>query len=276
MDYAHRVEPGEKIGLGDYDPGDTHGISRDKAEKKLEKLNERLTELQEIHYAAACNGILIVLQALDTGGKDGTIRHVMAQFNPAGCRVESFKVPTPQELAHDFLWRIHRATPPTSGITIFNRSHYEDVLVTRVHKLVPKETWQRRYEQINNFEALLAGSGTIVMKFFLHISKEEQRERLLAREKDKDKAWKLSASDWPEHELYDAYTGAYEDALARCSTDHAPWYVVPSDHKWFRNLAIARVIVDTMEQYQHSWQQELERRGKEALTEIARAKEGVR
>lgn len=268
MAYAHKVLPGQMVKLADYDPGDTAGLNHDGAEGELEDLNGRLTDLQGIHYAAGQNAVLIVLQALDTGGKDGTIKHVMAQFNPASCRVESFKAPTPEDLAHDFLWRIHRVTPPKGSIAIFNRSHYEDVLVVRVHKIAPEQVWQRRYEEINNFERLLADSGAIIMKFFLHISKGEQRERLLARENDKDKAWKLSASDWPEHELYDSYTAAYEDALTRCSTAYAPWYIVPADHKWFRNLAVARVIADTLEPFREQWQAELERRGEEALAAI--------
>ncbi len=275
MSYAYKVKPDQKIKLSDYDPDDTGGIKHKEAGKEMDKLNGRLAELQESQYAAAKNAVLIVLQAPDTGGKDGTIKHVMAPFNPTSCRVEPFKQPTPDELAHDFLWRVHRVTPPKGSIAIFNRSHYEDVLVARVHKLVPEDVWRRRYEEINNFESLLAASGTIIIKFFLHISKEEQRERLLAREDDKDKAWKLSASDWAEHALYDSYMAAYEDALARCSTAHAPWYIVPANHKWFRNLAVAQTIADTLDPYEVAWRKELEQRGKEALaaSEAAR-KEG--
>jgi len=274
VSYAYKVKPGEKIKLSDYDPDDHGGVKHDDAGDELESLNERLTALQEAQYAAGKNAVLIVLQAPDTGGKDGTISHVMAQFNPAGCRVESFKTPTPEELAHDFLWRVHRVTPPTGAIAIFNRSHYEQVLVVRVHKLEPEKVWQRHFEEINNFESLLADSGTIIMKFFLHITKEEQRKRLLAREDDKDKSWKLSASDWPEHELFDDYIAAYEDALTRCSTAHAPWYIVPSNHKWFRNLAVARTIADTLDPYKKAWREELEKRGKEALAASKAAREG--
>ncbi len=272
MPYAYKVKPGQKIKLPDYDPDDTGKVSHGEAKDELKSLNERLTTLQEAQYAAGQNAVLIVLQAIDTGGKDGTISHVMAQFNPAGCRVEPFKAPTPDELAHDFLWRIHRVTPPKGNIAIFNRSHYEDVLVARVHKLVSKDTWEKRYEEINNFESLLAASGTIIMKFFLYISKEEQRERLLAREDDKDKAWKLSASDWPEHERYDDYTAAYEDALSRCATAHAPWYIVPADHKWFRDLAVAQTIADTLDPYTAAWHEELQQRGKEALAASKKAR----
>ncbi|HZS90100.1 MAG TPA: PPK2 family polyphosphate kinase [Chloroflexota bacterium] len=262
---THRVEPGHKVHLGDIDPGDTRGVERADAEARLSALNAELTDLQEVHYAAGHNAILIVLQGLDTAGKDGTIKHVMAQFNPAGCRVETFKVPTPEEQAHDFLWRCHRVTPAQGTITIFNRSHYEDVLVVRVHKLAPKATWEKRYAHINNFEHLLVDSGTIVLKFFLYISRDEQRRRLIAREQDTDKAWKLSVSDWSEHALYEQYIEAYEDALSRCSTEHAPWYIVPADHKWLRNLAVAQTIVDVMDPYRRVWREELEQLGRERL-----------
>ncbi len=265
MSYAYKVTPGQKVKLSDYDPEDTGGVKHDKAKDELADLNERLTTLQDMHYAAGQSAVLMVLQAPDTGGKDGTISHVMAQFNPAGCRVESFKTPTSEELAHDFLWRVHKVTPSKGDITIFNRSHYEQVLVVRVHELEPEKVWQRHYEQINNFESLLADSETIIMKFFLHISKDEQRKRLRAREDDKDKTWKLSASDWPEHALFDDYIAAYEDALSRCSTDHAPWYIVPANHKWFRDLAVARAIVDTLESHKETWREELRKRGTEAL-----------
>jgi PPK2 family polyphosphate:nucleotide phosphotransferase len=257
----HRVEPGKKVHLKDVDPDDTGKVSREKAESRTERLNNQLTELQEMLYAAADSSVLIVLQGLDTAGKDGTIRHVMGAFNPNGCRVESFKVPTPAEAAHDFLWRIHLATPARGMITIFNRSHYEDVLVTRVHKLIPKHVWEQRYEQINEFEELLAESNTLILKFFLYISKDEQRARLEAREADRAKAWKLSAADWPEHELYDDYIEVYEDALNRCSTKHAPWFVVPANHKWSRNLAVAQTIAEALEPRRKVWQKALEERG---------------
>ncbi len=273
MALARRVEPGKRISLREIDPGDTGGVARSDADARVLQLNEQLTALQEMQFAAADTSILIVLQSLDTAGKDGTIQHVMAAFNPAGCRVEPFKVPTPEEAAHDFLWRVHRVTPPLGMISIFNRSHYEDVLVPRVHKLVPRSVWERRYTHINNFEALLAGSDTTIIKFFLHISKEEQRARLLAREADKDKAWKLSTADWPEHELYDRYVEAYEDALSACSTDHAPWHVVPANHKWFRNLAVAQTIVDMLESRRHAWHAALEERGKAQLAARAAQRE---
>jgi PPK2 family polyphosphate:nucleotide phosphotransferase len=265
MKYVHAVEPGESVSLRDLDPGDTGSIDRKHAEEIAGKLEDTLDTLQESLYAADQNSVLVVLQGLDTAGKDGTVSHVMAHFNPSGCRVESFKVPTALELAHDFLWRAHAVTPARGTLSIFNRSYYEDVLAVRVHKLVPRSQWEKRYEQINHFESLLAASGTVILKFFLHISKEEQAERLRARETDPMKAWKLSTSDWPEHALYDEYTGAYEDALTRCSTDIAPWYIVPADHKWFRNLAVAHTIVSVLEPYADRWRSETVRRGKANL-----------
>jgi PPK2 family polyphosphate:nucleotide phosphotransferase len=262
MELVYKVKPGEKINLRDFDTGQTHRVDRAAADARLASLNEQLTTIQEAHYAAGQNGILIVLQGLDTAGKDGTIRHVMTNFNPASCRVYSFKVPTSDESAHDFLWRIHKATPPMGSIAVFNRSHYEDVLVTRVHKLVSEQIIEARYQHINDFEKLLVETGTIVLKFFLFISKNEQRNRLLAREADRDKAWKLSASDWPEHELYDHYLTAYEQTLSQCSTKYAPWYVVPSDKKWYRNLAVAQTIADVIQPYKDDWERDLKERGK--------------
>jgi PPK2 family polyphosphate:nucleotide phosphotransferase len=269
MAHAHRVEPGTRVRLRHYNSAEMGGLTRIEGDEELRRLGAKLTELQEMHYAAGHNGILIVLQALDTGGKDGTINHVMTYFNPAVCWVKSFGVPTENELAHDFLWRCHRATPPRGMISVFNRSYYEDVLVARVHGLVPRKVWQGRYEHINNFESLLADAGTTIIKFFLHISKAEQRNRLLAREEDRDKRWKLSMSDWPEHELYDRYIEAYEDALSRCATEHAPWYVVPADHKWYRNLAVAETLVDLLEPCRKQWRRELEQRGRRQLAVIA-------
>ncbi len=265
MAYAFRVKPGETVHLSDYDPHYKGDMKRADADKEVVKLNERLGALQEWLYAAEHNSVLIVLQGVDTAGKDGTVSHVMASFNPTGCRVESFKVPTPEEAGHDFLWRVHRVTPLRGSIAIFNRSHYEDVLVARVHDLIPKEVWEKRYDQINNFETLLADAGTIVLKFFLYISKDEQAARLKAREKDADKAWKLSDSDWPEHARYDAYVKAYEDVLSRCSTAHAPWYVVPADHKWYRNLAVAEAVVATLEEHADAWRRDVFERGKRNL-----------
>ena len=274
MALAQRVKPGKDVSLAEVDPGSTGGITKSDAEARLAALGQRLAALQEMQYAAGQQAILIVLQGLDTAGKDGTIRRVMAQFNPAGCRVEAFKVPTANERAHDFLWRIHAVTPRLGEIAIFNRSHYEDILAVRVQNLAQEAVWASRYEQINAFESLLSASGTIVIKFFLHVSKQEQRDRLLAREADKDKAWKLSSSDWPTHALYSRYIEAYEGVLGRCSTESAPWYIVPADHKWFRNLAVAQAIVDLLEPYAPGWKAALETRGAAQLA--ARAVERAR
>ncbi len=220
-------------------------------------------KLQELLSAASEQRVLIVLQGRDTSGKDGTIRVVMGPLNSLGCNVASFKVPTSHELSHDFLWRIHQQTPGKGEITIFNRSHYEDVLVVRVHNLAPKKVWKARYEQIRNFEQLLVDTNTIVLKFYLHISKKEQEERLLEREQDKTKAWKLSVGDWKEREFWDDYAVAYEDAINKCSTKDAPWHIVPANKKWFRNLAVAEAIVEALKPYQKSWLKKLDAIGVE-------------
>jgi PPK2 family polyphosphate:nucleotide phosphotransferase len=214
---------------------------------ELEKRRKKLYELQYLLHAAKSQSLLIVLQAMDAGGKDGTIRHVMAGLNPQGCRVTSFKVPTEEELAHDYLWRIHRAVPGKGEIGIFNRSHYGDVLVVRVHNLVPKREWSKRYEQINAFEKILAENGVTIVKFFLHISKDEQKRRLQQRLDDSSKHWKVSPADFEERQYWDDYVKAHEDALTKCSTPWAPWYVIPADHKWFRNLVVADILVSTLQ-----------------------------
>jgi PPK2 family polyphosphate:nucleotide phosphotransferase len=265
---VHTLSNHEKVRLRQIDPAETFGLDKKDAKERLEEIEARLVALQEKLYAAGCNAVLIVLQGIDTSGKDGTIRRVMRAVNPAGCRVESFKVPTPLELQHDFLWRVHQVTPKLGMMSIFNRSHYEDVLVVRVHKLVPKHVWETRYDRINEFERLLSESGTIVLKFMLHVSKKEQRDRLLAREADKEKAWKLSTADWPEHERYDEYVEAYQDAIERCSTPFAPWNVVPADRKWYRDLAIAQTIVDVLSLHEKRWHEDLELRGVRALHAI--------
>jgi PPK2 family polyphosphate:nucleotide phosphotransferase len=240
------VEPGRKAGLGKRDPADTLGIG--KAEADTEPHIEELRQLQEVLYADKRYALLVLLQALDAGGKDGTISHIFCGVNPQGCQVTSFKEPTPEELDHDFLWRVHRALPGRGFIGIFNRSHYEDVLVARVHKLVPKSVWSERYGQINRFEEELVENNVRVLKFYLHISKEEQLRRFQARLTDPKKNWKLSLPDFREREHWDEYMAAYEDALTKCSSKHAPWYVIPSDHKWFRNYAIGAIVNDTLKQ----------------------------
>ena len=266
MALAWKIAEGSKVKLDDYDPGykDKHSDHMS-ATAEIEELSDELSDLQELLAAAQHQSFLIILQGMDTSGKDGTIRHVLSHVNPQGCEVHSFKAPTLEELAHDFLWRVHKVTPAKGMMGIFNRSQYEDVLVARVHNLVPEKVWSRRYGEINHFESLLANNGTIILKFFLHISKDEQERRLLAREQDKDKAWKLSASDWAERKYWSDYQAAYEDALSKCSTDDAPWYIVPSNHKWYRNLAIAHTLVSVMRQYKDEWKAELETRGQQEL-----------
>jgi len=243
------AKPGKKINLSKYKTDDT-GKFKDKenAQPAMDKNLRKLAKLQEMLYAGANHAVLIVLQAMDTGGKDGAIEHVFSSVNPQGCQVSSFKQPTKLELSHDYLWRIHTAAPPKGMIGIFNRSHYESVLVERVHNLVPKKVWSRRYQSINDFERLLAEEGTTILKFFLHISKDEQKRRLEARLEDPKKHWKFDPNDLKERELWDEYQDAYADALSRCSTEYAPWYIVPADHKWFRNWVLGDTIVRTMEE----------------------------
>ena len=267
---AVRIPPRAKVRLGDHNPADTRGITRDAAERRVAACAAEFTAIQELLYGAARQSVLIVLQGMDTSGKDGAVRHVMAPINPQGCVVTAFKTPTSADLAHDFLWRIHPHTPAKGTIGIFNRSHYEDVLIVRVHDLAPRAVWKGRYDAINEFERLLVENDTIILKFFLHISKGEQRERLLERERDPEKAWKLSAADWIERERWGAYQEAYEDALAKCSTKEAPWYIVPADNKWFRNLAITEIILDTLRPRVPEWKAALADLGKEQLAAIAR------
>ena len=269
MPYAFKVTPGQKVKLRDYDPDYVAGLSKEQAKAAFEAFDDELDRLQEELYAAGQHSVLMILQGLDTSGKDGTIRHVLQKINPQGCRVEPFKVPTEEELAHDFLWRAHRVTPRKGMIGVFNRSYYEDVLVVRVHKLVPDEVWKARYSQINDFERMLAANGTIVVKFFLHVSKDEQEQRLLAREREVEKAWKLSAGDWKERQYWDDYSVAYEDVLSRCSSDVAPWYIVPANKKWYRNLAVSEALVMTLREYCEGWRAALRTMSEERLAELA-------
>lgn len=240
--------PGKRIRLADFDPAYTGGVSGKKeAKRRLAKNIEALADLSYRLYAEAQRSLLLVLQGMDTSGKDGTIRNAMKGFNPQTCRVTSFKTPSSEELSHDFLWRIYRATPAKGEIAIFNRSHYEDVLIVRVHKLVPRREWETRYDRINAFERLLTQGGTTIVKLFLHISKEEQRRRLQARLDDPTKRWKFRRDDLVDRELWDQYERAYEIALSRCNTDYAPWYIVPSDHKWYRNLVVSDILRKVLE-----------------------------
>jgi PPK2 family polyphosphate:nucleotide phosphotransferase len=241
------VEPGDTVSLAAVDADADGGFEKEAAKELLEAERSRLRKLQERLYAEHERSLLVVFQAIDTGGKDGTIRNVFEGVNPQGCRVWSFKVPSMAELDQDFLWRYHLRTPGRGMIGIFNRSHYEDVLVVRVKDLVPEPVWRERYGLINDFERLLTASGTTVLKFFLHISKDEQKERLEARIAEPDKHWKFDPADLVERKSWDAYQGAFEDALSRCSTPYAPWLIVPANRKWYRNLVIARTIADTLE-----------------------------
>jgi PPK2 family polyphosphate:nucleotide phosphotransferase len=268
MPRLFRVEPGSRVKLRDYDPRHDDNLSKEKGQQQFDELATELGELQEFLYAAGSQSVLIVLQGMDTSGKDGAIRNVLRDVNPAGCHIAAFKVPTADELAHDFLWRVHRHAPAKGQLGVFNRSHYEDVLVARVHKLAPEKTIEQRFDQINAFERLLAENNTVVLKFFLHISKQEQEERLLAREQDVTKSWKLSPGDWRERDLWDDYQRAYEDALSRCSTDVAPWQIVPADRKWFRNLAITESIVRALRPFKPQWEGELRERAESALAEL--------
>jgi PPK2 family polyphosphate:nucleotide phosphotransferase len=245
----YRIAPGTSVDLSQWDPADRSAFEGDKDAWRddLKELNNRLEELQELLYAEGKHKILIVLQAMDSGGKDGTIRHVFDGTNPQGVKVASFKKPTDQERAHDYLWRVHRHTPGSGEITIFNRSHYEDVLVVRVHNLVPPEAWGRRYDHINAFEQMLADEGTTIVKFYLHISKEEQKERLQARLDEPHKRWKFAKGDLAERERWDEYVKAFEAVLSKTSTESAPWFVIPADRKWYRNLVISKILVDTLE-----------------------------
>ncbi len=268
MPHAWIVDPDSSVKLDDYDPDHHDGLDKEEAQTKLAHIAAEIEELQELMYAAKQTALLCVFQGRDTAGKDGAINRVLSYTNVQGCRVNYFKVPTLDEAAHDFLWRVHRETPGVGEIALFNRSHYEDVIVVRVHALAPKPVWKERYDEINRFEQLLCRSNTVIVKFYLHISKKEQEERLLAREQDDTKAWKLSVGDWKERELWDDYTEAYEDALKKCSTNVAPWRIVAANHKWFRDLAVAEAIRDALKPYRKGWMGHLEQVGKVAKSQL--------
>jgi PPK2 family polyphosphate:nucleotide phosphotransferase len=248
IESPYLVVPGKKLSLADRKTR-SRGEFKDRSEamRAVETNRATLHRLQEVLYAQGRYAVLIVFQAMDGGGKDGAIEHVFHGVNPQGCRVASFKVPTPAERAHDYMWRYHLETPNRGMIGIFNRSHYESVLVERVKGIVEEDVWAQRYEQINQFEAMLASEGTIILKFFLHISRDEQRRRLQARLDDPEKRWKFNPGDLQERARWDKYMEAYEDALQRCSKRHAPWYVIPSDRKWFRNWAVSDLLVRTLD-----------------------------
>jgi PPK2 family polyphosphate:nucleotide phosphotransferase len=261
-------KPGEKVNLGDIDESPPRGITREEAAKELSALGEELFGLQDLLWGARTHSVLVVLQGRDSAGKDGAIKHVVGFLNPRGVHVVSFGVPTDEEREHDFLWRVHRHAPRKGEFSIFNRSHYEDILVVRVHDLCPKELWGERFGHIRDFEELLVEHNTIVLKFFLHISKDEQKKRLLDREKDPRTAWKLNAGDWRDREKWREYTDAYEDAISKTSTKHAPWIVVPSDTKWYRNLCVARAIVEELRPYKKVWQDKLDEVGRKKKAEL--------
>jgi PPK2 family polyphosphate:nucleotide phosphotransferase len=247
MSDPHRLSPDKKIRLSERTTrGRDFRDDRSAAEDEFEQLREEMIELQNRLYAEGRRSLLVVLQAMDAGGKDGAIRNIFRGVNPQGVRVASFKVPTHQELSHDYLWRTHQETPAAGMFGVFNRSHYEDVLVVRVENLVPQDVWEPRFEHINDFERMLSDSGTAILKFFLHISKEEQKERFEDRLNRPEKHWKFSPQDLVKREHWDAYQDAYEDVLNRCNTPYAPWYVIPADQKWYRNLVITRAIVETL------------------------------
>ncbi len=243
----YRVRPGSKVNLKEFATADDGGMVESDARERFEKLKGRMEDLQEVLYAQCQHALLVVVQAMDTGGKDSTIRSVFTGFNPAGCRVANFKAPNETERLHDFLWRVHQRAPRLGQIVVFNRSHYEDVLIARVRELVPKTRWKKRYQHINDFEAMLSDEGVHIVKFFLHISKGYQKQRLQKRLDNLNKHWKFDPGDLAERARWDDYQAAYEEAMERCSTERAPWYVIPAETRWFRDLLISRVLVETLE-----------------------------
>jgi PPK2 family polyphosphate:nucleotide phosphotransferase len=261
MRFFRYDEPG-KVKLDEITTEPQHGITKKHAKARFEELNEELFALQDLMWGAKTHSALVVLQGRDAAGKDGSIKHVMGALNPRGVSVTSFGVPTQEEARHDFLWRVHRRTPRLGEFAIFNRSHYEDVLVVRVKKLAPRKLWKERFELINAFERTLLQGNCIVLKYFLHITKEEQEKRLLAREKNPNDAWKLNVEDWRERLLWDEFTEAYEDAIGKCAARHAPWILVPADAKWYRNLVIAESLAAALRPYRKIWRRALDEEGK--------------
>lgn len=249
----YRVRPDASVDLGAWTTDDNGGFDKDDVDDRLDDLNDELEQLQELLFAEGKHKVLVVIQATDTGGKDGTIRHVFDGVNPSGVKVAPFKKPSDEELAHDYLWRVHAHTPGRGEITIFNRSHYEDVLVVRVHDLVPEEQWSKRYRHIREFERMLADEGTTIIKLFLHISKDEQKERLQDRVDEAHKNWKFSFGDLAEREHWTDYQEAFRVMLEETSTEQAPWYVIPADRKWFRNLLVSEIMVQTLRDLDMDW-----------------------
>ncbi|MEP6755015.1 MAG: PPK2 family polyphosphate kinase [Chthonomonadales bacterium] len=268
MAHAIEVDGSSKFSLQKIDPSDHGKIEKEEAEERLVELGKKFYDLMDLMFASGSESLLIVLQGRDTSGKDGLIRDIMGHVNAQSVHAIPFKVPTEDEAAHDFLWRIHKEVPSKGHTSIFNRSHYEDVLVVRVHGLVPKSVWSERYKQINQFEELVQSNGTIIQKFYLHISKDEQEERLRAREADPAKAWKLAVGDWKEREFWDDYTEAYEDAISKCATKDNPWYVVPANHKWYRSFVVMEQLVKALSPFEDRWQEELKAKREVAMKEI--------
>lgn len=260
--HFQRYEGSSKPRLDEISREPPDGMKKQHARERFEELNEELFALQDLLWGARTHSVLMVLQGRDAAGKDGAVKQVVGALNPRGIAVTSFGVPTTEELRHDFLWRVQKRTPGKGEVGIFNRSHYEDVLVVRVKKLVPKPVWKERYDLINAFESTLVQSNCIVLKYFLHISMEEQEKRLLAREKDPNDAWKLNLEDWKERELWDEFTVAYEDAIGKCATKQAPWIVVPANAKWYRNLVMAESLAAAMRPYRKEWRRTLDEQGK--------------
>jgi PPK2 family polyphosphate:nucleotide phosphotransferase len=269
-------KPGQRLRLDEISAEPLKGATKEKAAKRLASLGEELFELQDAMFGSRAASVLVVLQGRDGAGKDGAIKNVVGYLNPRGVNVVSFGVPTEEERQHDFLWRVHRHAPRKGEFSIFNRSHYEDVLVVRVHELVPKSLWKERYGHIADFEELLAEHGTIVLKYFLHITKKEQEKRLLEREAQPDTAWKLNPNDWKERDHWDEYTEAYEEAISRTATRRAPWIVVPANAKWYRNLVIAESIRDALRAHRKDWKRKLDEMGKAGRAELERYRRETR
>lgn len=269
MGACRLVLPNERLDLAGLSPNPPKGTDKDEVERRRDVLLKELGELEDLLFFASRHGVLMVFQGMDTAGKDGAIRRILSGLNSLGVRVAGFKRPTDEELGHDFLWRVHRQTPRRGDIVMFNRSHYEDVLVVRVHGLAPAPVIEQRYEHINAFERLLLDADTILLKFFLHISKDEQERRLLEREEQAETSWKLAAADWQEREHWEAYQEAYEVALARCSTERAPWRIVPAEKKWYRDFAILEALVEALRPYREAWHERLAQTGERARKELA-------
>jgi len=273
MAFLQAIPPGTRVRLAEVNANEDGGVPKESGKQQLLALGDRLGDQLNLLYAAGEDSLLVVFQGRDSAGKDGSIRRILEHTNVQSTRVVPFKVPTEEERAHDFLWRVHRMVPAQGEVTLFNRSHYEDVLAVRVHSLAPKAIWQRRYDHINAFEDVVTERGTIIVKFFLHIDPDEQYRRLLSRENDQTKSWKLNPADWNDRERWDDYTEAYEDVLAKCSKPKAPWFVVPANRKWFRDLAIADTLVKTLEPYEAHWQERLQERANAAHAAMAAYRE---